>query len=1004
MIQDFFTGLAILFAFIMGGEEQQPEVNLRGFSDPFLSLQVGTSPTSGDCLQTDGTNSTWDPCPAGSGGSFPFSATTNFGQVVYSTTTPTLWFRSGLFASSTSEFVNINSRTGNIALGGTVGNNTLTIRPTTTPSTSESVGGVVNINTGTTPGQALVIYNNAASGGQRALSVVCDDATFDTQCGHFRGDGTETILNILGGPTGKGIVKIGSNGVGDADASGLSIDTSLAGNVGQLFFGKGNSSGKLLNIRDYADSEVATLLASGRLGISNTSPTAAFQVGSALMTATTTASTTIMGNFTFGGVTGNTWDDFCTTITGGAGLCDGSDATGGGGGADDPFTHVSFGGLTTSATTSLIHLTNTTLGLAATSTFANFATTSQFTLGAYGSNVGIYFTEDGDGALRIQGIGNANSEAWTANFDDTADVLSWSSDTGGTAWDFSQVRLRSDGIVIDGDGTFPASSDGSLLIGDGSDTGTFEMEDGPACIGDGGCTPDAADGSLTLANNLFLPSGGVINWNAGNTLLTQSTGKLALTGAILGVGTSTPRWNIQSASSTGPQLALSDGSATSAHWTMRNAGGNLYFATSSPTTFATSTASALTILSASNNVGVSTTSPMDALSVVGTSTFVGNTAHFGKAFCGTGGLYQYGLQGLEVCGDDNTTGGGVQIIVDNNNAGANAWGGLTVNNNLADNTLTHFFGMFYNSSAYTDTSFGTFIGQKNLGLIQNTDGLLALISSTSSEALNPAGISFVTGGTASANERARIVPGGFIGLGTTTPKFATVNIASSTAPQLLLSPGGGVLSWTQRSIGGMLYFSTTTTAGTATSSGPAAITIDGNSGSQGLYVATGTQSTASGSIFETNGFVFMHGLTQATGGTNNDLCISGTPNQLIEETTGVCVVSMRDSKHDILDLPTGLDTLLKLRPVSYSPNQDEESDYNDTLYGFVAEELADADPHLARYGIDGKPRTIDDWGILSLVVKSVQELLAKVTGLEERMDAQDARIKELEARLTTAGI
>lgn len=39
----------------------------------------------------------------GGGGSFPFSATTNYGQVVYATSTPTLWFQSGFFASSTSQ-------------------------------------------------------------------------------------------------------------------------------------------------------------------------------------------------------------------------------------------------------------------------------------------------------------------------------------------------------------------------------------------------------------------------------------------------------------------------------------------------------------------------------------------------------------------------------------------------------------------------------------------------------------------------------------------------------------------------------------------------------------------------------------------------------------------------------------------------------------------------------------------------------------------------------------
>lgn len=41
------------------------------------------------------------------------------------------------------------------------------------------------------------------------------------------------------------------------------------------------------------------------------------------------ASTT---NFTFGGITGNDWTDFCVAITGSAGLCDGDDGTGVGGG------------------------------------------------------------------------------------------------------------------------------------------------------------------------------------------------------------------------------------------------------------------------------------------------------------------------------------------------------------------------------------------------------------------------------------------------------------------------------------------------------------------------------------------------------------------------------------------------------------------------------------------------------------------------------------------------
>src|SRR3989344_3670402 len=66
-------------------------------------------------------------------------------------------------------------------------------------------------------------------------------------------------------------------------------------------------------------------------------------------------------------------------------------------------------------------------------------------------------------------------------------------------------------------------------------------------------------------------------------------------------------WALAVSSSTGPQIALTDASLTSSIWTQRNAGGNLYFATSSPSTFATTSTSALTIIGSSGNAGIGTT-------------------------------------------------------------------------------------------------------------------------------------------------------------------------------------------------------------------------------------------------------------------------------------------------------------------------------------------------------------------------------------------------------------
>lgn len=59
----------------------------------------------------------------------------------------------------------------------------------------------------------------------------------------------------------------------------------------------------------------------------------------------------------------------------------------------------------------------------------------------------------------------------------------------------------------------------------------------------------------------------------------------------VGIGTTTPRFNLQLASSTSQQLVLTDDINNG--WAFRNSGGLFYLATTSPTTFATSSASAL---------------------------------------------------------------------------------------------------------------------------------------------------------------------------------------------------------------------------------------------------------------------------------------------------------------------------------------------------------------------------------------------------------------------------
>ncbi len=87
-------------------------------------------------------------------------------------------------------------------------------------------------------------------------------------------------------------------------------------------------------------------------------------------------------------------------------------------------------------------------------------------------------------------------------------------------------------------------------------------------------------------------------------------------GGNLGIGTSTPQWLLNPTSATAAQLSLSAGGGL-AQWAFRNAGGNLYFATTTVAGTATTSSSALTILGSSGNVGIGTRNPVYALDVNG---------------------------------------------------------------------------------------------------------------------------------------------------------------------------------------------------------------------------------------------------------------------------------------------------------------------------------------------------------------------------------------------------
>jgi hypothetical protein len=405
---------------------------------------------------------------AGSGSSFPFSADSNYGQVVYSTSTPTLWFKSGLFASSTSHFVNASTTQ--------ITTNDIFFR-----NNSDADNRIIKVEDQTTTdqdGNDLYIIGSAGNGTGAIGSIYIQDsnsgsylevsdnngiAINSAQDYIFFSSGTSNYnfsgpiygadLNFSGisgsaktftfpNQSGTLCLTTTCSGTFPFDTTvGYNSTTSVIGFMNGLF----SNSSTTINSNFFLPTLTAGALYTGSNGAVRTVATSSLAVGSSISSSGTlgkllggtdstlslnmanpntwtalqtfnyssttyasfvTASTT---NFTFGGVTGNKWTDFCTSITGSASLCDGDDAVGAGSSKwtdDGTFTYL------TSTTDDLV------VG-ASTIALAPFywdvsATTSYIGNGGNGDSYTTY---------------GKNGYQWTTGYDDTDATFAISSST-----------------------------------------------------------------------------------------------------------------------------------------------------------------------------------------------------------------------------------------------------------------------------------------------------------------------------------------------------------------------------------------------------------------------------------------------------------------------------------------------------------------------------------------------------------------------------------------------
>lgn len=352
-----------------------------------------------------------------------------------------------------------------------------------------------------------------------------------------------------------------------------------------------------------------------------------------------------------------------------------------------------------------------------------------------------------------------------------------------------------------------------------------------------------------------------------------TTGIYPNTANLVGIGTTTPRYNLQLSSSTAPQLALTNGTFEGYAWRAQN--GVLTLATTSPTTFATGTVSSIFNITTAGRASIGLGAPSAPMATLQ--------------------LYE-----------QNGTGASPSILLGGNAGGdTDYWLSRNTDNDGVDDD------MFQIGS--------TTVPGTNIGFVMDRDGK--------------------------------------IGIGTTTPYgLLALNAPGGTAPYFVIGSSTEVFK---------VQPSTATRLGVATTSPWRTLSVVGSAA--------------------------INGLTSATGLTVNGLCIVAATKEIVENSVATCVTSSERWKHDIQSLSLGTDALMAFRPVEFARNDDNRKEI-----GLIAEEVAKIDPRLVGFDKEGKPDSLETTGILSIVIKAVQNLVFKTDATNERLKVLEARIEALE--------
>lgn len=209
-------------------------------------------------------------------------------------------------------------------------------------------------------------------------------------------------------------------------------------------------------------------------------------------------------------------------------------------------------------------------------------------------------------------------------------------------------------------------------------------------------------------------------------------------------------------------------------------------------------------------------------------------------------------------------------------------------------------------------------------------------------------------------------------------------------------------------VGGSLIFQAAPAGSTGTSVNALATALTINSAALATFTgtikttdATDSTTTTTGSLQVAGGAairkrVFIDGITASSGLQTAVLCQSSGGEMIADSVA--CLASSARFKQNIRPLTSGLDEVMKFRPISYNYKPEgifaKNANFQRERVGFTAEEVAKIDSRFVGYEADGKtPRTVGYEQMVPLLVKAIQELQGEVVALRQQVKENRWNIK-----------